>query len=232
MDVTISSRASEALPGRPGYQPGTFSPRAMAMVLVLHVMLASAVLLVRTEIEPPSKPQPLTTFDISEPRSQPEPAPQPQPAEPLQPEIVAPRPKIVVPREKPVIQTVALEPIRQPVALTIPGPPVQTAATKSAGTGIAKPITPPDFNAAQLGNPAPRYPYQARRAYEEGIVLLRVLVSENGRARTVDLAQSSGSDLLDAAAVKTVRGWRFLPAQQAGRAVEAWVLVPITFSLG
>ena len=32
-------------------------------------------------------------------------------------------------------------------------------------------------------------------------------------------------------AIDTVKRWRFVPARQGDRAVAAWVLVPITFSL-
>jgi hypothetical protein len=35
----------------------------------------------------------------------------------------------------------------------------------------------------------------------------------------------------DAAALATVKHWRFSPARKGGEALEAWVLVPIVFRL-
>src|SRR5258708_5593929 len=47
-----------------------------------------------------------------------------------------------------------------------------------------------------------------------------------------EIADSSGFDSLDDAALDTVRSrWRFVPARHAGLAVESWVLVPIRFAL-
>ena len=62
--------------------------------------------------------------------------------------------------------------------------------------------------------------------------MLRVLVTEEGRAGEVKLENSSGFDRLDRAALDTVKRWKFLPAKQAGKTIGAWVLVPITFALG
>ncbi|RKF23577.1 energy transducer TonB [Altericroceibacterium spongiae] len=105
-----------------------------------------------------------------------------------------------------------------------------TMAAKSPPAPV--PVTPPDFSAAQLNNPGPSYPYLSRKAKEEGVVVLRVLVSAEGRAKSLRIEETSGFDRLDKAALKTVKKWRFVPASQAGNPREAWVLVPITFSLG
>lgn len=80
-------------------------------------------------------------------------------------------------------------------------------------------------------NPAPVYPPLARREKQEGLVLLRVEVSEEGVALRVEVEQSSGHRLLDAAALKAVHAWRFEPARAAGRPVKANAQVPIRFKL-
>lgn len=87
------------------------------------------------------------------------------------------------------------------------------------------------FDAAYLKNPAPPYPPLSKRMGEEGKVTLRVLVSNNGLAEKVELEASSGSPRLDSSALKTVRDWKFIPAQRGGQAVQSWVLVPISFKL-
>ena len=114
----------------------------------------------------------------------------------------------------------------------IPSPIVMEAASPAAKV-VAPPleVVPPRFDAAYLDNPAPVYPAAAKRAGEEGRVLLRVLVSADGRAQAVEIARSSGSELLDQAALDAVRRWRFVPARRGEADVAAHVQVPIVFSL-
>ena len=90
---------------------------------------------------------------------------------------------------------------------------------------------PPVTGAAYLRNPAPTYPMAARRAGEQGTVMLRVLVTTEGLPARVDLQKSSGSAHLDRAAIETVKGWRFKPARRGNEAVEGWVDVPVVFNL-
>jgi len=81
-------------------------------------------------------------------------------------------------------------------------------------------------------NPLPAYPAIARRRAEQGTVTVSVLVGADGSVERAEVADSSGFDTLDAAALETVRSrWRFVPARRGGRAVESWVLVPIRFAL-
>ena len=87
------------------------------------------------------------------------------------------------------------------------------------------------FDAAYLRNPPPDYPPQSRTLEEEGVVKLKVRVSAEGRALTVEMAKSSGFKRLDAAALEAVRQWRFVPAKQDGLAVEDTVIVPLRFTL-
>lgn len=92
-------------------------------------------------------------------------------------------------------------------------------------------ITPPQFQADYLNNPAPEYPPLSRRLQEEGRVLLRVQVGADGTAQSVEVQSSSGFDHLDSAARRAVLEWRFVPAQQFGRPISASVLVPVVFSI-
>jgi protein TonB len=89
----------------------------------------------------------------------------------------------------------------------------------------------PVFNAAYLRNPAPVYPQSARRSGTQGKVLLEVNVTPEGTAREVSVATSSGSSLLDDAALDAVRQWKFIPARSGGEIVEAKVIVPVEFKL-
>ncbi len=79
--------------------------------------------------------------------------------------------------------------------------------------------------------PRPVYPESARREGLEGRVLLRVLVDDRGRAKTVEINTSSGNEVLDRAAAEAIKRWRFYPARYGDRAVESWVKIPIEFAL-
>ncbi len=99
----------------------------------------------------------------------------------------------------------------------------------SAGTGPA--TTPPQFGAAYLNNPRPAYPPAARKMGIQGLVMLKVLVSRSGNVLEMEVAQSSGYDLLDRTAMEAVKGWRFVPARRGDSAVDEWVQIPVAFHL-
>jgi len=65
----------------------------------------------------------------------------------------------------------------------------------------------------------------------EGTVRLKVLISREGSALKIEIAQSSGHEILDKAAAEAVRNWRFIPAHQGDSPVDEWVQVPVVFRL-
>ncbi|MCX7893501.1 MAG: TonB family protein [Burkholderiales bacterium] len=152
------------------------------------------------------------------------------------------KPKPAVKPERPR----APKPDTAPVLTAAPAPaaasPVQPSATRAAEVAPAPEpassappgqaaLVPPSFSADYLHNPAPAYPSMSRRLGEEGKVVVRVLVDPEGLPARVELRASSGFPRLDEVALETVRKWKFVPAKQGDRAVAAWVLVPISFSL-
>jgi protein TonB len=80
-------------------------------------------------------------------------------------------------------------------------------------------------------NPLPDYPRIARRRGYEGQTLLRVRVLESGKVGQTEVAASSGHEILDKAALKSVKGWVFVPGTKNGENVDQWVMIPIRFSL-
>lgn len=82
-----------------------------------------------------------------------------------------------------------------------------------------------------LRNPSPRYPEISRRLGEEGVVLLFVIVNREGYVVEVRVDQSSGHSLLDEAAVKAVKRWKFEPARLGPLPVESKVRIPVRFQL-
>jgi periplasmic protein TonB len=80
--------------------------------------------------------------------------------------------------------------------------------------------------------PPPRYPGPALRAGVEGTVVLQVLVGVDGRPQQVKIDEGSGHRHLDRAAQEQVQQrWQFDPAMRNGRAIDAWVLVPVDFRI-
>ncbi|HIP38869.1 MAG TPA: energy transducer TonB [Desulfocapsa sulfexigens] len=80
-------------------------------------------------------------------------------------------------------------------------------------------------------NPKPAYPTLARKRNLQGSVILSITVLANGAVGNVTVHKSSGHEILDNSALKTVLTWHFLPGTQNGRPVSMEVQVPIHFKL-
>ncbi len=154
---------------------------------------------------------------------------------------IAPEPPAPVPHASAKLLVAPVVPAIEPEAIVLasaPRPEHAAAADPALATSapspppaLEAPVIAPVFDADYLENPAPAYPPLSRRLGEQGRVLLRVWVSEQGRAERVALARSSGFDRLDQSAMQAVARWRFVPARQGERAVAAHVLVPVAFVL-
>jgi protein TonB len=132
----------------------------------------------------------------------------------------------VIPQPKPKPREPDPVPSEAPAVKETP-PEVQNATPPSPVVLDAE----PDYKADYLNNPRPPYPMVARRMGYHGKVVLDVEVLSEGKAGDVKLHQSSGYDILDNAALQTVKTWRFTPARRFGQAVTQRFLVPIKFSL-
>ncbi|QWA11324.1 energy transducer TonB [Sodalis ligni] len=198
---------------------------------------------------PPIKvPPPVLARDIPE-APPPVKEPAPLPAEPKAPPVTEPEPPSPVQQvaqPKPVeVGKTAAKPVKRlhkpAPQKTAPAPPAPPAPVKESATAAASrvpdqtprvpAVTQPVFDAAYLNNPPPDYPRLARRAHQQGTVMLNVLVTVGGGAGEVNIAQSSGSDALDDAARQAVKRWRFIPAKRGGEPVAGWVRVPVVFRL-
>ena len=93
------------------------------------------------------------------------------------------------------------------------------------------PIIGPSYNAAYLHNTPPAYPAMARRNGLQGRAIIRVLVGLDGHPQRVRLQTSSGTSILDDAAIEAVQLWTFVPARQGTMAIAAEVDVPLVFRL-
>ncbi|MFA7293111.1 MAG: energy transducer TonB [Rhodocyclaceae bacterium] len=191
------------------------------LVVGVHflVLLALGYAAIRPEIQ-----QPIRTLAVRflEPKV---PAPPPvQPPKPLPPQ-AAPR-KVHTP---PPVMTAAAKP-EAPSSFSV-APQPEPVAAPAVVAPAPVPLTAARFDADYLQNPKPVYPPMSRRFGEEGKVVLRVRVSSQGLPLAVEIKQSSNHVRLDEAAKAAVARWRFVPARQGSEAVEAWVLVPLNFTL-
>ncbi|MFO7761929.1 MAG: TonB family protein [Thermodesulfobacteriota bacterium] len=80
-------------------------------------------------------------------------------------------------------------------------------------------------------NPPPSYPDLAKSRGWQGRVILTVEISPDGRVKTIAVKESSGFSILDQAALKAVKDWRFRPGQRNGRAVAMEVNIPVRFKI-
>lgn len=136
-------------------------------------------------------------------------------------------------------------PVAAPVAVPVPSvTPVAPARTSPAspapvsaeGRGevaaaipapAAEVFVPPAFLLRQ----EPTYPERARRAGAEGVVGVRIALSAEGTVRQVDLVKSSGSRLLDEAALAAARASTFTPASRNRSPVAAEAEASYRFEL-
>lgn len=166
---------------------------------------------------PPAPPPP----EAPAPR-QAEPAQASPPPQPARPERPVPRPHAAArPTDAPRMHGPLADPPRA----------ARVAPSSPATGGLSGPVIPPRPVAGMASDRPPVYPELARRRGEQGRVLVRVSVSADGTPLAVGVGQSSGHASLDTAAVTAVRGWRFMPATQAGRPVPASAEVPVQFQL-
>ncbi|MBI4938878.1 MAG: energy transducer TonB [Nitrosomonadales bacterium] len=206
---------------------------SVALVAALHIAAFFAWLSL-----PPGTPAPAREMTVSvtiAPATVPEVIPAPPPPKPK------PEPLIrkVIPEPRPA----PAEPVAQPVEMPVeqpsaPAPVIAETPPPVAAAPVAAPPPPPpipdvepDYKASYLNNPRPPYPFAARRMGLQGKVILNVEVLAEGLCGQINVHQSSGHEMLDNAAMQTVKTWKFAPARQAGHAVTKWFKIPIQFAL-
>jgi protein TonB len=170
------------------------------------------------ELPPPPLPDP-----TPEPTPVPIPEPTPPPLEPEEVVTAEESPEVAQPTPEP---TPTPRPTPKPTAKPEPKPkpePRLEQPKPAAVTNVPKPVV--------IRNTPPSYPEIARRKGWEGRVLVRVEVSAEGRPVSTAIAKSSGFGVLDQAALRAVKSWRFQPRTVAGLPTPGSVEVPVNFSL-
>lgn len=209
--------------------------RDFGLALLAHLLLAMVLVPLVNTSAPTAAVAPLMVSMISSPvpaPAKPVPRKPAQSSSPTQAKPVAPAPLLQasadIPSDTP----------KPSVSATATDTPVETAPTaptapkaSSPSADLSTPLTEPRYEADYLQNAKPSYPSLSRRLREQGTVLLRVLVSAGGEPKQIQLLKSSGYPRLDDAALRAVEDWRFVPAKRGHEPLEAWVQIPLQFSL-
>lgn len=128
--------------------------------------------------------------------------------------------------EKPPVE----QPVEEVVEKEIPEPTPREAKTEEKKLPPKPPGSPVQMP-AYLNNKPPAYPEIARRNGYEGTVVLRVYVLPDGNPDKLEIEKESGYSVLDNAAIKAVKKWKFKPATRGSKEIASWVIIPIKFRL-
>jgi len=77
--------------------------------------------------------------------------------------------------------------------------------------------------------PAPTYPSELRQAGVSGVVVVSVVIDENGDVLASEVKKSSQIEF-EAPALKAIANWKFKPAKLGDNAVKSRVSIPIRFN--
>lgn len=186
--------------------------------------------------------------------------PHPEQAMTLFAELITPPAPVTPPKASPEPAPVKLQPAKKPVVKpkqeqlaakspapaekkqTEPAPEPPKPAEQVKESAPAPAATPKPAQAAPVALSSelavscpkltpPEYPAISRRMGEEGKLILRVELDENGHIDNAKVLNSSGYERLDAAALSAVKSWQCNPSLRDGQPVRAVALQPFNFVL-
>lgn len=221
------------------------------LVLLLHVAMALLLMSLQPTVNVAQvEPTPIAIRWVIPVEAPPEPvAPPVQPVvkpKPIQPKVVPvvnaqPKPlqpkPVTKPKAKPILSTTALSESVQTVQTVQPAVSVTPVASV--------PVAPPEATAMPSAPATPKtvqgvaykrqpeliYPESARARGEQGRVLVRVLIDTAGRVQEAVIESSSGSRVLDRAALNIAKQAVFYPYRENGVAQPVYVPMPLEFTL-
>ena len=142
------------------------------------------------------------------------------------------KPQPIRKERPPAPQLAAQAPIRSPAEPVAAPPPPVLAPAIEVQLPLAGPVTlATELSVTCPERTPPAYPPLSRRLGEEGKVVLRVELDEQGAVSAAKVATGSGSVRLDEAALSAVKTWRCTPARRDGQPVRAVALQPFKFVL-
>ena len=191
-------------------------------------------------IPPPPPPPPPPPKKVEKPKPPPPVADTPPP--PAPPPVLVPKavPKEILPESDVAVEKrewiapaegIGGSARRAPAgaATGIPGGtgPVAAAAPKAlAPVNLPEEATPPVESSA---NRRPEYPESARAAGVEGLVILKIVVTETGKVANIQVMK--GEPPFVDAAIAAVKTYTFQPAMLAGRPISVFRIIKVPFRL-
>ncbi len=107
---------------------------------------------------------------------------------------------------------------------------VGAGVDRGIGGGRAFRLGPGVIAPRAVYDPEPEYSEEARKIKQQGIVVLSLVVDEQGRPRDIHVARSLGMGL-DEKAIEAVKKWKFVPGTKDGVAVAVQVNLEVSFRL-
>jgi protein TonB len=167
-------------------------------------------------------------------------APPPKPAPPLVP--LAQVQTLQPPAVSAPLPVVSIAPLENTISLPAPAAPVAEKAAPAAAVAVAAapaaapaaPVAGPrtiTSGVEYIRAPQPEYPALSKRMGEQGKVVLRILVNEQGLPDQVIVQTSSGFARLDEAGRQAALRALFKPHMEDGRPVAVFVIVPLNFQM-
>ena len=111
-----------------------------------------------------------------------------------------------------------------------PNATAPTFPTSTGGSSSGDPKTV-SISQAQCSVPEPIYPSLSRRIGEEGKAMVRLFINESGQVEKTSLAQSSGVQRLDQAALDAGQKARCKPFIEFGKPIKVTAIQPYIFRL-
>ncbi|ABE49144.1 energy transducer TonB [Methylobacillus flagellatus] len=232
-----------------------FSVKALIVTILVHAAVFTALIIASTrephreESAPPimvslvQSPEPVPEVAITEPEPQPTPKPpQPKPKPKPKPKVVDKPVPIEAPQPVEQVEEVreeVSEPQPQEAQQAPSQAPVQDAPVVAERI---EPVPPPEPKEQPIPEVAisgvsyshqeiPVYPAMSRRLGEQGVVMLRILISETGVPESIEIESSSGSERLDKAALEATKKSRFNPYKRNNKPMKVSVIAPVRFSI-
>ena len=189
-----------------------------------------------SQAEPPPAPPPPKPPEPVKPPESPKTPPPPKPVQPVLTPPTTPQPPAPATPEPPaVLAAPTAAPTAPAVPAAAPAPPAPPTPPIPPPAAPAPPppakVELPTSKADYLHNPPPDYPRMSKRLGEQGRVVVKVLIGEDGRPQKVELFTSSGFERLDKSAMEAAMRWRYVPGKRGGVAEAMWYQVPIQFTL-
>ena len=88
-----------------------------------------------------------------------------------------------------------------------------------------------NFPVSDVHNPSPEYPEMAVFLGYQGSSVIRIKVSVEGLSTGVEIVRSSGHKILDEAAAKALRQWRFTPVKHGNGPMSDSVIISVDYVL-